>query len=199
VQEKEKAWLVKKVLNDKECNFIKNYFFMKKRVLDFRLANKVSSIFQEKKYGWGHYGDDQCTSTTYCNYGDILNDLYLLDFLSLVQKYEKEKIYPTYTYMRIYNKGAVLEKHKDRPECFISTTLFVSGQPWDIYIGDKSYSCSQGDMIIYKGFEVEHWRERFKGDYCLQIFFHYTTEKKLMFDKRPLPGIDCNYMKMSDE
>ena len=50
MQEKEKAWLVKKVLNDKECNFIKNYFFMKKRVLDFRLANKVSSIFQEKKY-----------------------------------------------------------------------------------------------------------------------------------------------------
>ena len=84
VQEKEKAWLVKKVLNDKECNFIKNYFFMKKRVLDFRLANKVSSIFQEKKYGWGHYGDDQCTSTTYCNYGDILNDLYLPEVVNVL-------------------------------------------------------------------------------------------------------------------
>ena len=194
MQEKEKAWVIKKVLSDKECNFIKNYFFLKKRILDFRLTNNISYPEEEKKYGWGHYGDNQCTEKTYCNYGDTLNDLYLIEFLPIVKKYSKEQIYPTYTYMRIYNKNAVLKKHLDRDECYISTTLFVSGQPWDIYIGDKKYSCEQGDMVIYKGFEVEHWRERFEGDYCLQIFFHYTKEKKLMFDTRAMPGLqDYDY------
>ena len=188
VQEKEKAWLIKQTLNEKECNFIKNYFFLKKRVLDFRLANNFSKKTCER-YGWGVYGDPQCSSNTYCNYGDVLNDLYLLKFLPLVQKYEKEKIYPTYTYMRIYNKGAILEKHKDRDECYISTTLFVSGKPWDIFIGNKKLSMLKGDMVIYKGSEVSHWREKFEGDYCLQIFFHYTKDKKRMFDGRPLPGI----------
>ena len=65
----------------------------------------------------------------------------------------------------------------------------MSGKPWDIFIGNKKLSMLKGDMVIYKGSEVSHWREKFEGDYCLQIFFHYTKDKKRMFDGRPLPGI----------
>ena len=39
---------------------------------------------------------------------------------------EKEtglKVLPTYTYARIYKTGDILERHKDRPSCEISTTV----------------------------------------------------------------------------
>jgi hypothetical protein len=31
-----------------------------------------------------------------------------------------------------------------------------------------------GDMLVYKGREVPHWRECFDGNYWIQAFFHYV-------------------------
>jgi hypothetical protein len=52
----------------------------------------------------------------------------------------------------------------------------------------------QGDMLVYKGCELEHWREKFKGDECIQVFLHYNNSrtpgsKKNMFDQRPHLGL----------
>ena len=51
-----------------------------------------------------------------------------------------------------------------------------------------------GDMLVYSGCELEHWREPFKGNTCGQVFLHYNhvngpfadTNK---FDGRPLLGL----------
>jgi hypothetical protein len=48
-------------------------------------------------------------------------------------------------------------------------------------------------MLIYKGMELEHWREAFDGEDCAQVFLHYNkvskeTEKN-KFDKRPHLGL----------
>jgi hypothetical protein len=32
----------------------------------------------------------------------------------------------------------------------------------------------QGDMLIYSGCELEHWREPFNGNFCVQVFLHYN-------------------------
>ena len=55
-------------------------------------------------------------------------------------------------------------------------------------------SIIRGDMVIYKGCELEHWREPFEGNNHAQVFLHYNnidgpfgTQNK--FDKRPLLGI----------
>jgi hypothetical protein len=34
---------------------------------------------------------------------------------------------PTYSYARVYEKGSILKRHKDRPSCEISTTLNLGG------------------------------------------------------------------------
>jgi hypothetical protein len=31
-----------------------------------------------------------------------------------------------------------------------------------------------GDMLIYSGCELEHWREPFEGNVCGQVFLHYN-------------------------
>ena len=51
-----------------------------------------------------------------------------------------------------------------------------------------------GDMLIYSGCELEHWREPFQGNVCSQVFLHYNHAngpfaKTNLFDKRPLLGI----------
>ena len=37
----------------------------------------------------------------------------------------------------------------------------------------------------------KHWRNRFEGKHCFQVFFHYVTDKykHLLFDERPMLGI----------
>jgi hypothetical protein len=44
------------------------------------------------------------------------------------------KLIPTYSYARIYKKGDILHRHKDRFSCEISTTLNLGGDSWPIYI-----------------------------------------------------------------
>ena len=118
------------------------------------------------------------------------------------------KLYPAYTYARIYKKGDELKRHKDRFSCEISTTMNLGGDAWPIYlepsgeIGKKGVrvDLKQGDMLVYSGCELEHWREKFKGKECIQVFLHYNNRKTPgakynMFDKRPHLGLPSWFKK----
>jgi hypothetical protein len=57
-----------------------------------------------------------------------------------------------------------------------------------------------GDMLIYKGNEIEHWREPFDGEICTQVFLHYNNiategSKDNIFDKRPHLGLPAYFKK----
>ena len=124
------------------------------------------------------------------------------------------KLYPAYTYARIYKKGDILKRHKDRFSCEISTTMNLAGDDWPIYlepdpkkggikpgvgyVSDNTkgikVDLKPGDMLVYSGCELEHWREKFKGKECVQVFLHYNNRKTPgakdnMFDKRPHLGL----------
>ena len=49
-------------------------------------------------------------------------------------------------------------------------------------------------MLLYAGEKVEHWRERFEGEKCCQVFLHYNntklpTAEANKYDRRPLLGL----------
>jgi PKHD-type hydroxylase len=53
-----------------------------------------------------------------------------------------------------------------------------------------------GDMVVYKGCDITHWRTPFKGDesdWCVQLFIHYTDAegpyKHLKYDGRDKLGM----------
>ena len=51
-----------------------------------------------------------------------------------------------------------------------------------------------GDMLVYSGCELEHWREEFTGNICGQVFLHYNHlngqfANNNLYDKRPLLGL----------
>ena len=55
-------------------------------------------------------------------------------------------------------------------------------------------------MLIYRGCELEHWREAFEGDNCGQVFLHYNEAnspegQKNIYDGRPFIGLPQQYKK----
>ena len=49
-----------------------------------------------------------------------------------------------------------------------------------------------GDALIYRGCDIEHWREAIHGVACAQVFYHYTDvngDKFNPWDGRPHGGL----------
>jgi hypothetical protein len=115
-----------------------------------------------------------------------------------------EKVLPTYTYARVYKEGSELLRHRDRPACEISLTLNLSkDKDWPIYFqrpdgSETSTELEPGDAVLYLGCQADHWRNRFEGQECVQLFMHYVrsygSKSWAYFDKRqqqePTPPVD---------
>jgi len=129
-------------------------------------------------------------------------DKLLEDLLPHFEKACGKRLYPTYSYARLYKPGEELKNHRDRPACEISATLTLgwSGKQWAIYMGDHEDKSNAseiwmnvGDAVLYRGMEKYHWREKFEGEWQAQVFLHYVdadgphTEWK--YDKRKQLGL----------
>ena len=206
---KNKYIVIKKVIDKDLSDFCYNYLRVKKQVYDTCIKNRYISPFEEVL---GKYEtDEQQVANTYSTYGDIAMDTLMLKIQPIMEQKTKLKLTPAYTYARVYKKGDVLKRHKDRFSCEISTTMNLGGDDWPIYVepsGETNkkgvkVNLKPGDMLIYLGWELEHWREPFKGDECVQVFLHYNNVKtkgaqKNIFDGRMhvgLPGWFKNYGK----
>jgi len=126
--------------------------------------------------------DDQVPGTP-SSYGDLFMDGLLIKLLPEIEKASGLKLFPTYSYFRVYKRGDVLAKHLDRPSCEISVTLclgFEQGKPWPIWIGSPNgsipVSLEPGDALLYRGTECPHWRETLEGDCQAQVFLHYVNQ-----------------------
>jgi hypothetical protein len=121
------------------------------------------------------------------------------------------KLNANYSYARIYKNGDILKRHKDRFSCEISTTLNLGGNSWPIYLEPSGkenlkgikVNLKQGDMLVYKGNELEHWREKFEGENCVQVFLHYNNlktkgSKENIYDRRPHLGLPGDF-KLNDK
>ncbi len=131
-------------------------------------------------------------------YGDPITDSLMLKYKNKLEKIVNKKLLPTYSFWRMYTNNADLKKHVDRESCEISVTVNISndGTKWPIFMNNKAFNLSPGDAAIYLGCEVEHWRDKFKGDYNAQVFLHYVDafgkNKNLFMDKRNFWGVDNN-------
>ena len=115
--------------------------------------------------------------------------------VSEVNTLVEEPVLPTYTYARIYKKGEILTRHRDRPACEISLTLNIGGDmPWSIGIqkptGEEvNLDLNIGDAMLYLGCVADHWRDTsFSGQNYSQVFLHYVRSNGpnawAYFDKR---------------
>ena len=195
---KNKYSVLKNVISKEMADFCFAYFLNKRKVARFLFDQKYISPFTEY---WGVWNDEQVPNT-YSHYSDLVMETLLQKVKPIMEKHTNLKLSPTYSYARIYKKGDVLVRHKDRYSCEISTTLNLGGDSWPIYLdptGKKGQAgikvdLKPGDMLVYSGCELEHWREPLEGNTCAQVFLHYNHVNgpfadKNRFDKRPMLGI----------
>jgi hypothetical protein len=184
-------FIVKHALSEEICDFAYEYMY-----------NKAESLKTYKKYSYvsdlddefGTFGDDQAPNA-FSIYGSIVTDMFLLKLKPVVEQHTGLQLAPNYSYLRIYINGNDLKKHKDRPECEISTTLHLGGDTeWPIFLGNEKVDLNKGDMLIYRGCDFIHWREPYKGITYCQTFLHYSDingplYKGINFDGRPHLGL----------
>lgn len=127
-------------------------------------------------------GDTSVPETPNC-YADAFMESLLEVLLPRIELESELKLFPTYSYFRVYKHRDVLDRHHDRPSCEVSVTLslgYAPREPWPIWIdvgGEaKSYALEPGDGLLYKGIELDHWRDRFEGDHAVQVFLHYVDQ-----------------------
>ena len=171
------------------ANFCFNYFLLKRDAIKFMYDNN----FIAENGMHGTWKDEQVPGV-YSIYADHVMETLLLKTLPVMKEKTGLDLLPTYSYARVYEKGSILEKHKDRPSCEVSTTINLGGDLWSIYVEGIKIDLNPGDMLIYAGCELEHWREPFEGNICGQVFLHYNHvdgpfAKTNLYDKRPLLGV----------
>jgi len=160
----------------------------------------------------GGFGDGQI-SCSYHHYGDPMLDTLLDASTKSMSEYTGIELVPTYSYYRFYQHGDILERHKDRESCEISATLCLGydvsnvdqnlypNYDWPMWVEGKDGSelpvhMKPGDMIIYKGCEIDHWRDPFEGLNHSQVFLHYNDANgpyNIKYDGRPVLGIPKKY------
>ena len=205
-----KYQVVKKAVSYDLANFCFNYFLLKRDAAKFMYDNNI--IHDNGMFGT--WGDTQIPNT-YSHYADPVMETLLVKMLPVMKQHTGLDLVPTYSYARAYKQGDILHRHKDRPSCEISTTINLGGDPWPIFIdgtgansvinerqnlvkpdapkGEKVL-LEVGDMLVYSGCELEHWREEFKGKDCGQVFLHYNKSsskkaKENLYDGRPFAGL----------
>ena len=205
-----KYQVIKNVISYELANFIYNYFLLKRDAVRFMYENNIHS----EDPVLGTWSDEQIPNTYSC-YGDFVMETLIMKVLPIMKKETGLDLIPTYTYARAYKKGDCLHRHKDRPSCEISTTVNLGGDSWPIFIDGTGadnviderknivkpnapagtrVDLDVGDMLIYRGCELEHWREPFEGDSCGQVFLHYNDingpyGSQCLFDGRPKLGV----------
>ena len=207
---KDKYQIIKGAISKELADFCYQYFLNKRAVARYLFDERYISQFTEY---FGVWNDSQIPET-YSHYSDIVMETLLQKIKPVMEEQSGIKLIETYSYARIYKKGDELKRHKDRFSCEISTTMNLGGDDWPIYLspnenvgapdGKNITAASKakgvrvdlkpGDMLVYRGVELEHWREKFKGKECVQVFLHYNNRKTPgakdnMFDKRPHLGL----------
>lgn len=168
--------------------------------IQFRMMRDIDILYKNH-HGVPITGDDQ-VPISFAHYSAYWSESILAYLTDKMSETTGLQLLPTYSYSRIYYKGADLKPHRDRPSCQYSTTLCISQtDPWSIFIRNRAgkpveVTLYPGDMLVYSGCELEHWREEYTGQELIQTFLHYVDSNGIyphhIYDRRPMLGMPAD-------
>ena len=163
---------------------------------------------------------DSQSNSLICENGDYLMETLMDMSTPVVEQNVGKKLWPTYSYFRVYDKGSDLKIHKDRESCEYTVALCLGAdpidQPYEIFVGeedetsdykyynsndeykryriDHKFPMVPNNAVIFKGMDKIHWREMCTHDHFTTVFLHYVDQegpyKEFKFDKRNILGAD---------
>jgi len=196
--------VIRKAASYELSNFIFNYFLLKRDAVKYMYKNNIVHDIGML----GTWSDIQIPNT-YSIYADHVMETLMVKMLPVMKKETGLQLIPTYSYARLYKKGDILYRHKDRSSCEVSCTLNLGGDPWPIFIdgtGANSIlsgsetttvvkpNAPKGTKVLLEVGDMLVYSEPFEGNVCGQVFLHYNHlygpfAEKNRFDKRPMLGV----------
>jgi len=192
--------------------FIKE--FLPKQILNLVYSYSIIKFSNKKKFEI-----DSQTNSLISEHGDFLMETLMDMSTPVVEQNVGKKLFPTYSFFRIYDKGSDLKVHTDRESCEYTVALCLGAdpvdQPYEIFVGEEDESSDYkyyddkknfnryridykfpmlpNNAVIFKGMEKIHWREICTHDHFMTVFLHYVDQegpyKEFRFDKREMLGV----------
>ena len=177
--------------------FIKE--FLPQQILNLIYSYSVIKFSNQKKFEI-----DIQTNSLVSEHGDYLMETLMDMSTPVVEQNVGKKLWPTYSYFRIYDKGSDLKIHKDRESCEYTVALCLGAdpvdQPYEIFVGeedetsdykyynegeeefkryriDHKFPMVPNNAVIFKGMDKIHWREMCKHDHFMTVFLHYVDQE----------------------
>jgi len=178
--------------------FKNNRYVLVKDALNSDIVNVITNyaLFDEKQ---NFSGGDKQVPNAHSRYADPAMESILLYLKPIMEENTGLELEPTYSFYRVYRQDDELVPHKDRESCEISCTVSFNYSynadeyTWPIFMEGESCVLTPGDLVVYRGCELEHWRDKFhppsSADWHVQGFFHYVDKNG--------PYIDWKYDKRS--
>jgi len=120
----------------------------------------------------------------------LIHDEPLLAFLgsqlaTVIRQITGDRAPSTWSFLRAYDAGAVLDRHRDHPVCRWNIDLVVGGEPppvrrtaWPLWVaarpGPRAVRLGLGDGVLYRGTHLTHWRSvQPAGQSTVLACFHF--------------------------
>lgn len=153
------------------------------KFLDPEVANFLYKVALLAETNGELEADERIGGSTKKKYGHPVMQRVLSLALPQVEKATGRQLLQAFSFFRVYRNGSSLHRHKDRPACEFSVTLNLGGDAgdgWPIWVNSNNREIpvhlGPGDAMIYRGCDVEHWREPLKADHQAQVFLHYVEK-----------------------
>ena len=188
--------VVKNAISDELRDFVSQY----------ALFDELQNFLPEKDQGLNQ------VPNAHSKYSDPAMETMLLHVKKIMESNTGLELFPTYSFYRVYRPGDDLKQHVDRESCEISATVCFNYSyakkdfVWPIFVNGKAVVQDPGDIVIYRGCDLPHWRELFNLDddnaWHIQGFFHYVDANgphaEFKYDKRESLGIKKNKSNISN-
>jgi len=189
-----------------------------KEFLPNQILNLINSYVIIKYNNQKNFIVEKQTQSLIGEYSEYLMETLLDMSTPVIEQNVGKKLLPTYSYLRIYDKGSDLKIHMDRESCEYTVALCLGAdpvdQPYEIFVGeidetsdykyynekgeykryriDHKFPMVRNNAVIFKGMDKIHWREVCKHDHFMTVFLHYVDQdgpyKENKFDKREILG-----------
>jgi len=180
--------IIKNALDENLCRFI---------ALEFEMMEAVC-----KQIYPGANLADLCENT-FARYSPLMMEALGVWLQPKIEEAVNMKLYPTYSYARIYYQGSELQKHFDRESSEVTVSVCLQKDvDWPLYVKNSEGTVHQidlevGDLGIYCGRKHEHWRDPLPGKKQIQAFLQYVdangASSWLKWDTRPVLGMPFEY------
>jgi hypothetical protein len=167
------------VQTDNIKNFQQNKFVVIPNFLDPYLLAFLVSYFEHAKENPGPYVGQDWTSAN--AHGDACADSVMYSLRPIIEAITGLELLPTYSWVRMYNKGDTLGRHKDVAANQVSCNVCISKDiDWLLGLSDGEnefeISLEPGDAVIYDGVALEHWRDKYQGQNQIQMIVGYVVK-----------------------